>query len=43
MVIANIWRRLRESRERGDIHGQTELKKLLELGEKEVIIIIITT
>jgi hypothetical protein len=33
MVIANIWRRLKESRERGDIHGQTEFEKLVELGE----------
>ena len=33
MVIANIWRRLKESRERGDIHGQTEFERLVELGE----------
>lgn len=33
MIIANIWRRLREARERGELHGQTEEDRRLEQGE----------
>jgi len=33
MIIANIWRRLREARERGELHGQTEEDRRLEQGK----------
>jgi hypothetical protein len=32
MFIANVWRRLREAREMGEVHGQLEEDKRLEQG-----------